>query len=307
MSKTRTKLDILDEYVSIDVETTGLDRHWCEIIEVAAVRMINGKEVDVFSSLIRPRDPEIPEFIEELTGISSKELIDAPIPSDVIPSFITFIGDAPIVGHNVCFDADFISDAAETVGISFAPSVLVDGMRISKHVFGMKVKHRLPAVVERCGNLSIDGTAHRALYDARAAAFCYENMKPMLIEKYGENPDLGYQKLSRKNRTKQSFDGMKPTVEEFDEANPFYGASVCFTGKLDSMTRRDAWQMALNVGANPIEGVTKKLDYLVVGSFDFNASLKGKPSSKLLKARKYAEEGIEVQICSEDFFREYVE
>ena len=311
MGKTRTRLAAVDEYVSLDTETTGLDVKWCELIEVAAIRYKDGKEAGCFSSLIRPSRLPLDPFIEELTGIRSSKLEDAPSASEVIPGLIDFIGDLPIVGHNVCFDARFISSCCADLGIAALDNVLIDTLRISRHVFRALGDRKLPSVAKACEGESGEpfdssGSYHRARYDAAMASFCYESMKPLLIGLYGEDPESGYSKSRSKGSGKEiDFGDLAPTVGEIDESNPFYMQTVCFTGALHSMPRSEAAQRAVNLGAVPLKGVTKKLDYLVVGSFEFASSVKGDKSGKVKKAERYMLDGAPIQIVSEDFFMEY--
>jgi DNA polymerase-3 subunit epsilon len=309
MASTRTRLDALGDYVAIDTETTGLDTRWCDLIEVGAVRVSGGKVTERFSSLVKPSSLPIDSFIEELTGITSEELEGAPIPADVMPSLSEFIGDSPVVGHNVCFDARFLEKCyQESLGKGFG-NELVDTLRISRHVFGDMGKRTLGVVVERCEReggspIGVPDAEHRALADSQAAAYCYETMRPLLVAKYGDDPEAGFSKRSR-GGSKVRFGDIVQTVDEIDESNPFYGSTICFTGTLDGMTRAEAWQHAVNLGATPKNSVTKSLGYLVVGSFEFNPSLHGKPSGKLQKAREYAVEGNGISIVSDDFFLQY--
>lgn len=310
-TKTRTRLDALNDYVAIDTETTGLDTRWCDLIEVGAVRVSDGRVTERFSSLVKPSSLPIDGFIEELTGITSEELESAPVPADVMPSLAEFVGDSPVVGHNVCFDARFLDKSYnDALGHGFT-NELVDTLRISRHVFDDIRKRTLGAVVERCereggSSIEVPDSAHRALADAQAAAYCYETMRPLLVERYGDDPEAGFSKQSRsKARSRAKFEDIVQTVDEVDESNPFYGSTICFTGTLDGMTRAEAWQHAVNLGATPKDSVTKTLDYLVVGSFEFNPSLHGKPSGKLRKAREYAVGGSGVSIVSDDFFLQY--
>lgn len=309
MASTRTKLDAPSDYVALDTETTGLDTRWCDLIEVGAVRVSDGRVTGRFSSLVRPSHLPIDDFIEELTGITSEELGDAPEPADVMPALSEFLGDSPVVGHNVCFDARFLDKGyRDILGRGFG-NELVDTLRISRHVFDDIRKRTLGAVVERCEReggspIGVPDSAHRALADSQAAAYCYETMRPLLVGKYGDDPEAGFARRSG-SRGRAKFEGIVQTVDEIDESNPFYGSTVCFTGTLDGMTRAEAWQHAVNLGATPKDSVTKSLDYLVVGSFEFNTSLHGKPSGKLQKAQGYAVGGNGISIVSDDFFLQY--
>ncbi len=95
------------EFVVVDLETTGLEPEKDEIIEIGAIRFKDGKEVETFEKLINPGRP-ISDFITRLTGISDEDVKNAPKIQDVFFELERFLGDAPIVGHQVNFDVSFI-------------------------------------------------------------------------------------------------------------------------------------------------------------------------------------------------------
>ena len=106
--KGKSLLQIVDDYVVIDLETTGLDPEYESIIEIAAMRVNGNAVVDSLSSLINP-GYEIDEFITDLTGITNEMLASAPPIEDYLPEFLEFIKDSVLVGHNVNFDINFIT------------------------------------------------------------------------------------------------------------------------------------------------------------------------------------------------------
>lgn len=309
---TKTILANVNEFVSIDTETTGLDVNMCDLIEVAAVKVSNGRIVDTFESLIQPSTLPIDNFIVMLTGITNEELEEAPDSSEVIPQFQEFVGDLPIVGHNVCFDARFLAKELNAQNLGDLENNLIDTLRISRHVFKDMQGRQLPQLVKKCEDESGESYAgetgaHRALADAFAASFCYQKMTGPLVDLYGDDPEAGFKKQKYKQGSHYviEYDGITPTVDEIDGSNPFFGSTVCFTGTPNGMTRREAIQHAVNLGATPIKSVTKKLDYLVVGSFEFTANLKGEKSSKMKKAEKYIAEGTGLKVVSDALFLSY--
>ena len=94
--------------VSLDIESTGLDQRTDRIIEIGAVKFRGHQEIEQYSTLINP-GRDIPPFITELTGISNQDVADAPSIGDVLPGLIEFLGDYPMIGHNVAFDAGFLA------------------------------------------------------------------------------------------------------------------------------------------------------------------------------------------------------
>lgn len=101
----------LQQFVAIDLETTGLDPAECEIIEIGAVKFENGVEVGRFSQLVKPSVKAVPKEITNLTGIKTSDLKNAPSLEEISQSFLEFIGDLPIVGHHVSFDLGFLQEA----------------------------------------------------------------------------------------------------------------------------------------------------------------------------------------------------
>ena len=108
-NKGNSKIDLLNKYVVIDIETTGLDPQYDEIIELGALKIENGVIVDSFSKLIKPKT-SISDFITQLTGISNSMVENAPSIEEELPNYLKFINEQNIVGHNVNFDINFIYD-----------------------------------------------------------------------------------------------------------------------------------------------------------------------------------------------------
>jgi len=98
----------LTRYIVLDLETTGLDpKTGSEIMEFGAVRVENGKITAEFETLLKPKNNP-PVEIEILTGITAADLENAPALAEMRQKITDFIGDLPIVGHNISFDLDFL-------------------------------------------------------------------------------------------------------------------------------------------------------------------------------------------------------
>lgn len=112
----KTRLTPIEEqkFCFVDIETNANDAQQGQIIEIGAIIIENGKEIDRFESLVNA--DEIPSAISELTGISVEDLKDAPHLCSVLEKFRLFIKDAVFVAHNVKFDYNFISDSFEKCG-----------------------------------------------------------------------------------------------------------------------------------------------------------------------------------------------
>lgn len=95
--------------VSLDLETTGLDPTQDAIIEIGAVRFRGKRVEDEFQTLVNP-GLAIPPFIEQLTGINSAMVANAPRILEVLADLEAFVGNAPILGQNVSFDTGFLAE-----------------------------------------------------------------------------------------------------------------------------------------------------------------------------------------------------
>jgi ATP-dependent DNA helicase DinG len=153
------------ELVAIDLETTGLDATQDAMIEVGAVRLRDGKITDEFSTLINPGIP-IPEFITQLTGIRTADVQDAPTVDKVLPQIIEFVGDSPIIAHNITLDANFLY----RYGI-LKRNVRIDTFDLASVVLPRAARYTLSALTTEFGIEM--GHAHRALDDAKASALLY--------------------------------------------------------------------------------------------------------------------------------------
>lgn len=100
--------------IVLDTETTGLDYTRERIIEFAAVRLENGKIKDEFQTLINPHQ-HIRKSSMAVHGITEEMVQDAPTEEEALPKILEFIGDYPIVAHNVIFDYSFLNEAKKRV------------------------------------------------------------------------------------------------------------------------------------------------------------------------------------------------
>ena len=151
--------------VSIDIETTGLDENREAIIEIAAVKF-NGRRVeDEFSTLINP-GKAIPEFITGLTGIDNPMVRQAPRLIDIKQELLDFVGDAPILGHNVKFDIGFLRKAG-----LFPYHQTIDTYELASVLMPTASRYNLGSLGQQL-NIPLPAT-HRALDDARVTQAAY--------------------------------------------------------------------------------------------------------------------------------------
>ena len=109
-------------YVVFDIETTGFSPEKNTIIEIGAVKVVDGKMQDKYSTFINPEVP-IPFDIEKLTGINDAMVLPYPKIDQILPEFLKFVGDSALVAHNAGFDVGFVGHYAEKLGLPFNPTV----------------------------------------------------------------------------------------------------------------------------------------------------------------------------------------
>ena len=165
--------DVLDAvYTVVDIETTGTDAINDKITEIGAVKIINGKILEEFHTLVNPQVP-IPERIIELTGIDDNLVKDSPIIDDVYADFFKFISGTTFVAHNSDFDFKFLSVVGKKLGYILTNNV-VDTLELSRKKLPFLKRHKLNIVCEHYG---ITFHHHRALSDAYATAELFLRLK----------------------------------------------------------------------------------------------------------------------------------
>ncbi|MBQ8426571.1 MAG: 3'-5' exoribonuclease [Clostridia bacterium] len=160
-----------NEYVVFDIETTGLDVMSNGITEIGAVKLVNGKITEQFTTLVKP-DYRITEEIVKITGITEEMVKDAPKISTVIPDFMKFIQGAVLVAHNADFDVKFIKRFAGAEEYEVKNKVM-DSVELARATLPFLKRHDLHTVADHFG---IAFRHHRALSDAYATAEAFVEM-----------------------------------------------------------------------------------------------------------------------------------
>lgn len=166
--------------VVFDTETTGLDPAADEVVQIGAVRVLNGRLVpgETFDTLVHPGRP-IPPASSRVHGITDERVAGAPDVPTAIRAFHGFARDAVLVAHNAPFDLAFLRRNEAAIGLAFDNPVL-DTVLLSASVFGEAEVHTLDAIAERL-DVRIDATArHTAMGDAVATASVLLKLLPIL-------------------------------------------------------------------------------------------------------------------------------
>ncbi len=285
------------DYICIDLETTGFEPQFDEIIEMSAIKVNCSGEVSIFSQLVKPTE-ELDEYIQNLTGISNEMLANAPTIEEVMPKFIDFVGEAILIGHNTSFDIRFIYDNYFKLTKKPFKNDYVDTLRLSRILCPDLKHHRLKDLV-KLFDLQVNGE-HRALFDCEATIMIFEKLRELAIKQYGSVENFENSITTRKSRKKVDLSTLSPNSEDIDVTNPFYDKYVVFTGTLEKYQREQASQIIVNLGGHAQNDITKKTDFLIIGSYE-NVSEEYK-SSKQKKAESYILKGQDLKIISEGNF-----
>ena len=184
-----------DEFVAFDIETTGLNQQTERMTEIGAVIFRDGEIGECFQTFVNPEKP-IPPEITELTGITDRDVFDAPSEESALRAFLDFVGDRPVVAHNADFDTGFMAECAERHGISFDP-VIVDTLPMARCLLPDLKRHKLDIVSSRLGLPEF--RHHRASDDAAVVARMMEKFIPML-EKQGAQTVEDVERVTRRMR-----------------------------------------------------------------------------------------------------------
>ena len=285
------------DYVSVDIETTGLDSTFDKILEISAVRYSNGRKTEKFSSLVNPHQ-EICAFITQLTGITNEMVECAPEIEEVITKFHDFIGDDILLGYNIAsFDSNFLYDKMRDYTDYEFTNDFIDVLRIARKVHP-ELEHHRQADMAMFYKIDNHG-AHRAEFDCEVCNEIFQRLKQEIPNQQEFIDDFNKKGL----RTKD----IKDVELAIDEENPLYGKECVFTGKLEKMEREEAWKKVVAIGGKIADNVTKKTNFLILGNNDYRKSLADRKSNKQKTAEKLILKGKDLQILSEDTFYSLIE
>ena len=190
-------------FVVVDVETTGLKAQQDRIIELAAVKVQDGKITDRFVQLVNP-ERSVPRRITRMTGLTTAGLFEEPTIAEVMPEFMQFLGEGVFVAHNVTFDQRFVNAELERLGQPEFSNETLCTLRLARRLLGGLPSKGLAPVADFY-DISIEGR-HRALGDAEAAARVLLRFLRKLdfehdIEELEELLTFQYQSYSRSQHT----------------------------------------------------------------------------------------------------------
>lgn len=155
-------------FVAFDLETTGLSPQLDRIVEIGAVRYVDGKESGRFGALVNPEMP-MPPGAAAVNGITDAMLEGKPTIREVLPEFLQFIEGAVLVAHNASFDLGFVNSAMARLGKGRLANDFVDTRVMTQKAFPGRSNYKLQSLALDLGVTAVE--AHRAEDDARV---CHE-------------------------------------------------------------------------------------------------------------------------------------
>lgn len=164
---------MLEDYVVIDLEMTGLNAKADAILEVGAVRVRDGRQTETYGAILKC-GRELSERVVELTGITPEMAAGGREPEEAMREFFTFLGDDVLVGQNVIFDYSFLKQWSVNHGQTFERNA-VDTLKLARRFLPAEQKKDLESL---CTYFGIGRErAHRALDDAMATGIVLERLK----------------------------------------------------------------------------------------------------------------------------------
>ena len=151
-------------FVAFDLETTGLSPQLDKVVEIGAVKFVDGKETARYGVLVNP-EMAMPPGAMAVNGITDAMLAGKPTIREVLPEFLAFIRGAVLIAHNATFDLGFVRSAMGRLGLGELPNDFVDTRVMAQRAFPGRSNYKLQ-------NLAVDLdvkalAAHRAEDDAR--------------------------------------------------------------------------------------------------------------------------------------------
>lgn len=294
------------DFVAIDIETANSYRD--SICSIGMVKVKNNEVVDQFYSLVNP-ETYFADMNTEIHGITKNDVLDQPTFKDIYKDFIDFIKGDVLVAHFSAFDMYGLKDSFLKYDLVIPENEYFCSYKTAKMLYQLP-SYRL---IDVASHFDIPvNNHHNALDDALTCANITIRMSQEhnLLETFSNNK-YTFGNFKSKGFTKKKDSSSKLPIEIIDnpeladKEHTFYGSYMCFTGALQSYTRREIAQKVSDIGATFEKNVTKKTNYLVVGNLENLEFTHGySKSSKMKKAEQLSGEGQAIEVLSEmDFMK----
>lgn len=255
------------DFVVIDLETTGFSNE-DEIIQLSVEKIKNNKVDSTFDTFVKPKNKKVSTQIMYLTGIFPEQLDQAPSIDEVREDFEAFIGDFPVLGHNIGFDSRFLLN----VGVDISERIFCDTVEYAKTKLIDTPNYKLVTLKDYFG---ITNISHNALEDCDTTFQIYEKLLNNQLSKHFNNEVIP-----------QVFEGLK----------------FCVTGNFKKISRDQVKKEIIARGGRITATISKNTDYFVDGVQTANNLIDGVHSSKELKYKDLKSDDAKVQLLTEDEF-----
>lgn len=268
-----SEMDLPNEYISFDIETTGFS-YSDKLIQISGVKYSNGLEVEYFDEYVKLEGIEIPIHITRLTGITNEDVKYADTFDSVINKFKNFISDTPLIGHNITSfelprllkwaNLDLRNQVAvDTYNYAQASDILVDDYKLET------LKH----------HYNIKNISHNALSDSRTTAKIYEYLKDNQIS---------------------------PLNHSLKKDQILANKKYCLTGFIQ-IGRSTMEKIIISLGGTIQNSMSKKVDCLIYAPQIAKNLKHENKSSKEIKCLSLIEQGHDIQMISEVDFITFLE
>lgn len=163
---TKKSRNALNNFVAVDIETTGLSSYNDNIIEIAAIRFCEGKVVDRYVKLINPKC-RIPAAASKVNHITDAMVCNCPTIDMIFPEFLNYVGESVLVFHNASFDLQFLDATARKMEVDFV-NQHIDTLKHARRIYFELPNHKLTTLVDTLG-INTGGNMHRGGTDAECA------------------------------------------------------------------------------------------------------------------------------------------
>ncbi|MCF4006147.1 3'-5' exoribonuclease [Corynebacterium uropygiale] len=297
----------MQEFVALDFETANEQR--CSACSVGLVAFdTNGEVSDRFDQILRPH-PDVDYFNPVNTwvhGMTAADVADAPQWSDIKSAVDSFIGDRPLVAHNMAFDGFVLSDLNALYGCEDYPNRRYCTLRLARRLLADKLQRKS---LDRLFDYYFPGDSfahHDASSDAEVCGRIFARMQSQWGIDYLSElcPPTGSVRkrgsTSGRSVTKQ---GLEELITQYSNPEALAGETVVFTGTLQRGQRSVIQALVKELGGTPDKSLTKRTTILVVGIPNPGAFAEGATASrKLTKATQLRESGSPIQVMSEEEF-----
>jgi DNA polymerase III subunit epsilon len=282
-------------FIAIDVETANSDM--ASICQIGIAKYADGILVDEWSSLIDPEDYFNPINID-IHGIDEEDVVGSPTLPEVAIVLGSYLNNTVCVCHTH-FDRVSIGQALAKYNLENFSGVWLDSARVARRTWE-DCRWSGYGLANLCKKIGYEFKHHDALEDAKAAG----QVLLAAIETAGLDLDSWVERVKNPiDPTKKPYHSAM--AQEGNHDGELYGEVLVFTGTLE-IPRREAVELAANIGCTVASGVNKRTTLLVVGDQDISRLAGNDKSSKHRKAESLIFKGQNIRIIKESDFKELV-